>query len=297
MAGSKHQHERASKRGIPQNRFQALGRKIETESWRNSKSQLKTSSPPPISLEKRIFADFLQKSQKTGEVSKRLPTTFAHHETPPKTRSKSKFPISLNPPAQSKLYAEVELMISATANWYLMTQAHAGRMSTDSLTKINSFWTSKNRPQVVEFQFDQLTQHELVQANLKTFRFYGAQAENIITLNAMMISWRTMAKEMSVRTFCTPDSVIRKQLHDCYKILEMLGAPVVTFLAFQEIQVRALATMREQQERREKLAEGKFGFEALEGGRRWEVFPAASEPAVVVAAEGVLGGLLENPFD
>lgn len=174
-------------------------------------------------------------------------------------------------------------MISATANRYLMTQAHAGRMSIESLQKATSFWTSKNRPQVVEFQFDQLTQHELVQANLKTFRFYGAQAENIITLNAMMIAWRTMAKEMSVRTFCTPDSVIRKQLHDCYKILEMLGAPVVTFLAFQEIQVRALATMREQQERRDKSASLRFGLE-----RRWEPEPRP---------EGVLGGLLENPFD
>ena len=172
-------------------------------------------------------------------------------------------------------------MISATANHYLMNQAQAGRMSVESLQKVTHFWTSKNRPQVVEFQFDQLTQHELVQANLKTFRFYGANAENPVTLNAMMIAWRTMAKEMSVRTFCTPDSVIRKQLHDCYKILELLGAPVVTFLAFQEIQVRALATMREQQERREQYASVRFGLE-----RKWEP-----------PAEGVLDGLLENPFD
>lgn len=221
------------------------------------------------------------KSHKTGEVSRLLPATFAHHESFSKTPPKSKFPISLNPPAQSKLYSEVELMISATANRYLMTQAHAGRMSVESLQKATQFWTSKNRPQVVEFQFDQLTQHELVQANLKTFRFYGAHAENLVTLNAMMIAWRTMAKEMSVRTFCTPDSVIRKQLHDCYKVLEMLGAPVVTFLAFQEIQVRALATMREQQERRDQYASVRFGQE-----RKWEP-----------PAEGVLGGLLENPFE
>lgn len=58
----------------------------------------------------------------------------------------------------------------------------------------------------------------------------------------------------------------------------------MTFLAFQEIQVRALATMREQQERREKVAEG----------RRREVFTASASAA---AAEGVLGELLENPFD
>jgi hypothetical protein len=208
-----------------------------------------------------------------------LPTTFAHHEASSKSPPKSKFPISLDPPAQSKLYAEVELMISATANQYLMTQAQEGRMSVESLQKVTQSWMAKNRPQVVEFQFDQLTQHELVQANLRTFRFYGAHAENVITLNTMMISWRTMAKEMSVRTFCTPDSVIRKQLHDCYKVLEMLGAPVVTFLAFQEIQVRALATMRDQQRRREQYASMKFGME-----RKWE------------PDEEAMSGDLENPF-
>ncbi len=170
-------------------------------------------------------------------------------------------------------------MISATANQYLMTQAQEGRMSVESLQKVTQSWMAKNRPQVVEFQFDQLTQHELVQANLRTFRFYGAHAENVITLNTMMISWRTMAKEMSVRTFCTPDSVIRKQLHDCYKVLEMLGAPVVTFLAFQEIQVRALATMRDQQRRREQYASMKFGME-----RKWE------------PDEEAMSGDLENPF-
>lgn len=54
-------------------------------------------------------------------------------------------------------------------------------------------------------------------------------------------------------------------MHDCYKILEMLGAPLVTFLAFQEIQVRTLATMRDEQRRRDDLEAVKFGVE-----RRWE---------------------------
>ncbi|SLM40222.1 hypothetical protein LPUS_10967 [Lasallia pustulata] len=201
----------------------------------------------------------------TDDFTKLIPNPFHHNTSPVKYRNTSKFSVSLDPPTQAKLYSEVELMICATANQYLMTQRREGRMSVDSLVQIMKFWRSKNRPQVIEFQFDQLTQRDLVLYNLKSFRFYGSNAENPLSLNAMMLSWKSMAKEMSVRTFCAPDSVVRKHMHDCYKILEMLGAPLVTFLAFQEIQVRALATMRDEQRRRDDLEAVKFGVE-----KRWE---------------------------
>lgn len=204
-------------------------------------------------------------SKQTDDFTKLIPNPFTHTTSPVKYLITSKFPVSLDPPTQAKLYSEIELMICATANQYLMIQRREGRMSVDSLVQIMNFWRSKNRPQVIEFQFDQQTQRDLVLYNLKSFRFYGANAENPLSLNAMMLSWKSMAKEMSVRTFCTPDSVVRKHMHDCYKILEMLGAPLVTFLAFQEIQVRALATMRDEQRRRDEMESVKFGVE-----RRWE---------------------------
>lgn len=170
-------------------------------------------------------------------------------------------------------------MVCATANQYLLTQSRAGRMSVESLTKITARWAAKNRPQVIEFQYDQLTQRDLVLANLDSFRFYGPNAENPVKLNAMMLAWRSLAKDMAVRTFCTPDSVLRKQMHDVYRILEMLGAPLVTFLAFQEIQVSALGTMREMQRLRDENATMKFGVE-----RKWEPEDGGWDPEI------------ENPF-
>ncbi len=59
-----------------------------------------------------------------------------------------------------------------------------------------------------------------------------------------------MAKEMSVRTFCTPDSVIRKHMHDAHKVLELLGAGLSTFLFLQELQVEALKDIAEAQKKR-----------------------------------------------
>lgn len=166
--------------------------------------------------------------------------------------SLSSFPVSLLPPYQAKVYSEIELMICVTANAYLIREKQAGRMSTESIKKVKTYWTSKNRPQVVEFQYDQMTQRDLVLDNLTSFKFHGEAAENPLVLNATMYSWKTMAKEMSIRTFCAPDSVIRKHMHDAHKLLEMLGAPLVTFLAFQELQLRTLAKINEKIKAREE---------------------------------------------
>ena len=167
-----------------------------------------------------------------------------------KVVSNSTFPISLDPPTQAKLYSEMELMICVTANKFLLEQYKEGRISVDSVTKVTNFWASKNRPQVIQFQFDQATQRDLILYNLKTFKFHGDCAVNVVLLNATLHNWKAVAKEMSVRTFCTPDSVIRKHMHDMLKILEMLGAPLVTFLAFQELQLNVLALMKEEQEKK-----------------------------------------------
>ncbi|KAI9821937.1 MAG: hypothetical protein M1827_002519 [Pycnora praestabilis] len=201
-------------------------------------------------------------TMKTEDVSKMLPNPFNSDSTS-KQQVVSKFPISLDPPAQAKLYSELELMICATANEYLMIQHHQGRMSVESITKIIEYWNSKGRPQVIEFQFDQATQRDLILHNLKSFRFYGDNAEKSVALNSMMYNWKAVAKEMAVRTFCTPDSVIKKHMHDIHKILELLGAPLVTFLAFQEIQVRALKVMREEQKKREARENIQYGVEKV----------------------------------
>ncbi|EEP75496.1 predicted protein [Uncinocarpus reesii 1704] len=181
----------------------------------------------------------------TGDVIKSTSTAFHTKSSTPAT---STCPISLDPPTQAKLYSELELMICATANKFLMSQYHQGRMSADSVTKVMQFWISKNRPQVREFQFDQATQRDLILYNIENFAFHGEAAKDMVIRNAAMLNWKIMAKEMSVRTFCYPDSVIRKHMHDAHKILEMLGAQCVVFLAFQELQVNSLTLMKQYQE-------------------------------------------------
>ncbi|KAH0562528.1 hypothetical protein GP486_002788 [Trichoglossum hirsutum] len=199
----------------------------------------------------------------TEDVSKlRIPNPF-HVEVEPETPLNKKTPISLDQPAQAKLYCEIELMICVTANNYLLKQRGEGRMSVESLTKVTEAWKNKGRPQVIEFQFDQATQRDLVLYNLKTFRFYGDRAENVVAINSMMFNWKTIAKEMSVRTFCYPDSMIRKHIHDIYMILELLGAPLTTFRAFRELHETTLDLMRSEQQKRLERSQITFGQEKV----------------------------------
>jgi hypothetical protein len=153
--------------------------------------------------------------------------------------------VSLDPPYQAKVYSEMELMICVTANKYLIQEATAGRVSAESIAKVSTYWSGKNRPQVIEFQYDQATQRDLILYNLTTLKFHGESAESPLVLNATMHGWKTMAKEMSVRTFCAPDSAVKKHMHDVNKILEMLGVPFVTFLAFRELKLKTLAKIND----------------------------------------------------
>jgi hypothetical protein len=189
--------------------------------------------------------------------------------------------VSLDPPYQAKVYSEMELMICVTANNYLVREHRNGRVSAESVAKVSSYWSMKNRPQVVEFQYDQATQRDLILYNLTTLKLHGESAESPLVLNATMYSWKIMAKEMSVRTFCAPDSQVRKHMHDAHKILEMLGAPLVTFLAFQELQLKTLARITEgvkkmeekrREERRKEIecgADTNSGKSSKEGEQSW----------------------------
>ena len=190
-------------------------------------------------------------------------------QSPAKSKSKSPtkthFHVSLSPPFQARLYSEVELMIVATANQYLQTQQREGRLSIDSLARVLETWASKNRPQVIEFLFDQATQRDLILHNLRSFSFYGPRGDNAVSINSMMQSWKGLAREMSIRTFCAPDPMVRKNLVDAFRVLEMLGAPSITMVALGDISKKVEQSIEEVVRARKQYEKIKFGME-----RSWE---------------------------
>lgn len=169
--------------------------------------------------------------------------------------------ISLTPPEQAKLYSEIELMICATANHFLKHQQYRGRIAPATLAKVAQGWISKGRPQIIEFRYDQQTQRDLVLYNIKAFRFHGPDADDPIVLNSMMHAWKHLGKDMSIRTFCTPDSLVRKHLCDINKVLEMLGAPEVMVQAYQEVESATRTLLNQRNKEREGDVEIKWGAE------------------------------------
>jgi len=155
-------------------------------------------------------------------------------------------PVSLTSAQQSKLYAEVEVMICTTANEFLLNEYYSGRVSQQSIERVYDFWTSKNRPQVTEFRFDQATQRNLIMANRRSLRFAGESSTNPIMLESNLSNWKVIAQEMNVRTFCLPDSAIRKHLHDTRNILDMLDASILTLQQFRNVSNQAQEEMMDE---------------------------------------------------
>ncbi|KAL9109518.1 MAG: hypothetical protein Q9227_005853 [Pyrenula ochraceoflavens] len=144
----------------------------------------------------------------------------------------------------------MELMVVVSASKFLLRQHELGRISADSVSKATTMWKSKNRPQVIDFQFDQATQRDIIQDNLLTLRFEGEYETNLVLLKSTLHQWKSLAKDMSVRTFCSPDSMIRQNLFDTSRVIEMLGAPQVMVLAWQELFGRTMGTMQMAAKRR-----------------------------------------------
>jgi hypothetical protein len=126
-----------------------------------------------------------------------------------------------------------------------MSEYHNNRMSVDSLKKVTDFWKSKGRPQVLEFHYDQSTQRDLIVANQKTFRFHGPSANDPLKVHAMLYAWKNNAREMAVRTFCYPDSMIRKHVRDAFVILDFLGGHPFQYIAAHEVQKKLVRWMDE----------------------------------------------------
>ena len=158
-----------------------------------------------------------------------------------------------------RLFGELELMLTTVANAFLLSEKKAGRMSVGSIAKVTKHWHDHNRPQVIEFRFDFVTQLMLVQLNKDTFRFQGAHSEKSLHVCAMLNGWRSVARELGIRTFCTPDSDIRKMLHDSFRILEMLGAPPPFLHLWQRLQSRAFKAMIDMAAQRQRKKDIAYG--------------------------------------
>ncbi|KAJ5106795.1 hypothetical protein N7456_003470 [Penicillium angulare] len=199
---------------------------------------------PLTSPKEAIFRSLSKKIKK--QITELYPSTPC--TITPTAATKTNMPVSLNPNLQGRLYSDLEMMICECANGFLLHQYYDGRVSQQSINKLLHQWELKNRPQVHQFRFDQVAQRELIQENRRTLALRGECATNTVKFHSNMRNWKSIAVEMTARTFCLPDSAVRKNLFEIHDILEMLDAPISTLRDFNALSSWAQSQMVEASE-------------------------------------------------
>ncbi|KAH8601298.1 hypothetical protein B0O99DRAFT_608539 [Bisporella sp. PMI_857] len=194
--------------------------------------------------------------------------------------------VSISPPDQANIAMETELMLVHTANTFLMNQFKKGRFRVETIKRTVDTWTSKGRPLVIEFMYDQITQHSLVAANLSTFRFHGPRAADEIRISSMLYNWKQVANLMAIRTFCNGDTVLLKLLFDIEQILELLGADEPRMLQLQQIRAAAHEMIRVVRSAKEENLASQSGGGAM-GRVGWNAYLASE---ALSNGGGLVGG-------
>ncbi|PHH65397.1 hypothetical protein CDD81_2501 [Ophiocordyceps australis] len=149
--------------------------------------------------------------------------------------SSSLLSISLDAREQSLLYCELEFHLTTALNDYMAAEFDRGHLVPDNLKRISDWWTSHGRPRVIGFRFDLETQLELVSLHVNDFNFYGRRQSNPVEICGLLDAMKTNARQMRVRTFCQPDSVIAKQLVDAQSLFNLINVSNVQQVALAEI--------------------------------------------------------------
>jgi len=172
--------------------------------------------------------------------------------TPPPSRQRTVFPVSIRSSGQSKLWSELEYMLIETCNCFLKEELEHGRLSRDSILRAKRQWQARNRPQVIEFYYDQATQYDITIANLKTVRLYSDYAQDAVMLTSVLHQWKILIRELAVKTLCMPDSIVRRWLHDGRRVLELLGASQITLSHLDRLSSLCLAVIGSAEKERAK---------------------------------------------
>lgn len=150
---------------------------------------------------------------------------------------------------------QLELLLNISINNFLQSEFKLSRLTHTSIKEISTKWSAKGRPQVLGFRYDLGTQRDLVGLNISTLHFSGINAFSSVRLLGVLAGWKVLAREVGVRTFCQPDSAVKKHLFDAEKVLEIVGASEDSMMAFQELRGRVVSEIwkeeRRERERRE----------------------------------------------
>ncbi|KAK2071484.1 hypothetical protein P8C59_005906 [Phyllachora maydis] len=131
--------------------------------------------------------------------------------------------VSLNPREQSLVYGELEFTLTTALDAFLTREFNAGRVDAGVLGKTAKKWEGLGRPKVLGFRYDLATQLKVVRQHADAFVFHGRPASTAAVCGQLDMM-ATDAKQMRLRTFCNPDTVLAKQLLDAAGLCRTVDA-------------------------------------------------------------------------
>ncbi|RCI11915.1 hypothetical protein L249_4196 [Ophiocordyceps polyrhachis-furcata BCC 54312] len=162
--------------------------------------------------------------------------------------------ISLDPREQSLLYCELEFHLTTALSDYITAELDKGHLVAGNLKQVSDFWASRGRPKVVGFRYDLETQLQLICLHAHDFDFHGRPQRNLAEIGGLLGVMKTHARQMRVRTFCQPDSVIAKQLADAQALFDLINVNSTQQLALSEAaNFFEVIVEREREERERRL--------------------------------------------
>ncbi|ODA77485.1 hypothetical protein RJ55_07114 [Drechmeria coniospora] len=187
------------------------------------------------------------------KIAKDMTAEFANtgRRSQPSTReAASHIAISLTPREQSLLFCELEFHLTSALHDFITAELERGHLVADNLKSISDWWLSQGRPKVIGFRYDLETQLELVCLHVHDFNFYGRHQSNPVEIAGLLDAMKADARQIRVRTFCQPDSVIAKQLVDSQSLFNMINVSHCRQLGLSEIvQFFRVIVGREKQKR------------------------------------------------
>ncbi|KAF4509552.1 hypothetical protein G6O67_003716 [Ophiocordyceps sinensis] len=156
-------------------------------------------------------------------------------QAPVKEASVCHVRISLDAREQSLLYCELEFHLTAALNDFITAELDKGHLVPDNLKKVSDWWANQGRPKVVGFRYDLETQLQLVALHVNDFNFYGRRQSSPVEIGGLLDAMKTNARQIRIRTFCQPDSVIAKQLVDAQSLFNMINVSNLQQVALAEV--------------------------------------------------------------
>ncbi|KAL6852236.1 hypothetical protein J3F83DRAFT_563971 [Trichoderma novae-zelandiae] len=143
--------------------------------------------------------------------------------------------VSLDPREQSLLYCELEFNLTTALNIYISEELGKGHLSPDNLKRISDEWHQKGHHKVIGFRYDLETQLELVSLHINDFGFYGRRQGNTTEIALLLYEMKMNARNMRIRTFCQPDTIVAKHLVDSQSLFNLINASASQQIALAEI--------------------------------------------------------------